>query len=192
MISLELSYKGNRNYLHGTDIFNAVHGYLPGDAFIKCIAFRRLASWQLGLARECPDNEAALVGDVVIRLDNGEEVHWYLVETSEDITNRHSFDEDALVQESTIDGNEIYKERNARYSLIEEVVALNKALCNHIAPLRNAKWLFGQLDLFGPWSDDVARVCLRQKALLGKSLVVCDLYLDGVAVGSIRFVKGET
>jgi len=193
--SLHLQFKGDRTYLQGGDIFNAVselarslhHGY------VSRIAFRRLATHVLVVVDELPESGIDPVADITVssRTDNAAMARWWLVETNEPVQGRHAYAEHLIAQACEVDkqARSLSKLRDVNFTLIEEVVAAHKVLCNTLAE-PGSRWLFAQLLLSAPLDGDVSRIELTNTALLSGKMAASDLKLDGVKVGSIRFMRG--
>ncbi|MCQ4346307.1 hypothetical protein NGA35_02430 [Pseudomonas stutzeri] len=193
---LQLQYKGDRAYLHGSDIFDAVNGLASGlhHGYVSRIAFRRLATHALAVVDELPASGIDPVADITVssRADNAVVAKWWLVETDVPVQGRYAYDEHLIAQACEVDGRArcLAKLRDVNFTLIEEVVAAHKVLCGALATEAGGRWLFAQLLLSTPLEGDVSKIELTNTALLNGKMAASDLRLDGAKVGSIRFMRG--
>ncbi len=194
---LLLSYKGNREYLQGGDIFNALSDLateLAGsaDAFIERITFRRFARLSCNVSTEPPLDPSHIVSQARLRVPGSASVDVWLVETANPVTSRSPFNEAQLLAHASIgpDGRSARLPDRAGYSPIEEVIALTKYLNTAVSPEVNGKWIFGQLDLAEPFATNYRVLEIRMKSLVGGRFSVNEILTDGRSIGSIRFIAG--
>lgn len=194
---LRLSYKGTREYLHGSDIFNAlscvaneVTGHV--DAFVDRLTFRRFARFACELTTEQPANSSMVVGQVRFKLPDSSHLSAWLVETDIAVTDRRPFDEDRLLANARLD----QEQRSARlpdrseYSPIEDVIALTKYLNYAVSPEVDGKWVFGQLDIAEPLTENYQALEIKMKSLIAGRFSANDILIDGHRIGSMRFIVG--
>lgn len=189
---LELKYKGERDYLHGTDIFNETLSWLGNQrAEVTDIdfAFHRLATRQLkavlgplpqGIepAAACAFTSGGVRGKV------------HLVETDQAVTGRHPYREDEIVSALEIDlaGRKAVLRGEVPYSDIELWVAMTKALHYKVFAQLKGKWLFvrARFPEYVRQSPVNART-LVIGASFNDRLTRSEALLDGVKVGEIYF-----
>lgn len=190
---LALKFKGNRAYLHGTDIYHALssvaHEHCGGC--VKRIVFRRAAIRQLDVVDQAPDSPADIVAQADIgAFDGGAVAHkLWLIERDEAVAERYVYPEDEVVAASVVSkaAKRIAKRRNHDFLLIEEIVAMHKSLCNSV--FGSGSWLFSQLDVTKPLVDAAEEIALVNKSCLSGRLVVSEVFLDNSKVATIRFVR---
>lgn len=190
---LALGYKGQRTYLQGGDIFNAINTWASSaygpTAFISRLSFRQIARTACVVTTQAPAGSNVGNGQVMV---SGVEVPFWLVETVEPIQDRYPYDEEAVVAALQVD----VQAREAVLPVvtatpIEEVIAVTKRLNNEVAPLTNGKWLFGQLHLEQPLTRDGRSLRIAMRSLLANRFSVNDIYYDDELIGNIRFVVGQ-
>src|ERR1700742_4916817 len=97
-IALDIPFRGERDYVHSTDLFAALDGlastFLGQDTYLKSLTMRRGAHRQ-AVAQFRPDANA--FGHFVVAAP-GWPVEGWLVEGSAPITRRIAFDEDAIAR----------------------------------------------------------------------------------------------
>ncbi|WP_313290425.1 hypothetical protein [Stutzerimonas nitrititolerans] len=188
---LYFRFKGERNYVQGGDIFDALQVlFSKQDAQVLELSFRGFSSRQMRCLLDNPGTEYKAEG-VVIDL-TGQRLPFWLVETDQPVTERYAFDEDAITSHAQIDGKVISASATAGFSVIEQIIALTKALNYQIAPDINGKWVFGQLRLKQPLPQTAEHFLIQQKTLLAGRFSVQEVTLDGKVIGQIRFITSES
>jgi len=146
---LPLKFKGSRDYLHGSDFFNALTGIseeLTGHAesFIDQLVFRHYARSLCEVTAESPEDTDKLIGQVRYALPaSNSKFGYFLVETDSPISERYPYDE-SLVQDSIdldLEQRSVVLLRSSRYTTIEDVIVLTKCLNYAISPLKEGTWL---------------------------------------------------
>lgn len=197
-VQLEIGYKGSRTYLHGSDIFNALTQVAPtlGDdtsAFVEQLIFRRFARNGCDVTTERPEDAAAIVGQVSFRAPGRDaSVAAWVVETDRAVAERRPFDEAQLLAKAVLDvaaRSDRLPERSI-YTPIEELIALTKQLNYAVCPLDKGQWVFGQLDLSAPLGADYKSMEIRVKTLLTGRFSINEVWVDGRAIGAMRFIVG--
>lgn len=189
---LDLQFKGDREYLHGTDIFNETLTWLISQrGEIKDIdfTFHRLAAHQLKAI--CGSTQENIDPVAICSYTSGagrERV--FLIETDQEVTGRYPYPEDELVSKMEID---ISTRRgvlhgDVAYSDIEVWVAMTKALHYKVFPHLQGKWLFvrGKFPQYVRYSGGGER-SLTIAASFNDKLTRSEALLNGVKVGEIYF-----
>lgn len=154
-VSLRLAYKGDRNYLQGPDIYNAVTRVVsernPNIEFNRIkIVFHKLARNQCkmtfgnySLLEKMPKDINA---EVRFISPNSDIIGW-LVETDEPVIDRIPYPEEDIVKQTSIEGNIITIEGEIQFSPIEILVAMTKRLHMILYPIKTGKWIVTRLEL---------------------------------------------
>lgn len=195
-LPLNLQFKGGRNYLHGSDVYNAVNSLAPvisgrAEAFLKCISFRAFSRNDADLYMEPPGNHMRVVATGEIFAGDNFSGSVWVVESDRRVTQRYPFDEGRIVKASSFASSGITLSGRTGYSPIEEVIAVTKALCYKSFPVSAGKWLFGQLDLKQPFLAEYRHIRVETKSSIGGRFTFNLIYQDDICVGSIRFIVGE-
>src|ERR1051326_6571394 len=99
----DLPFRGNRNYLHSTDLFPALTEFaqkqFSPDAFIENLTIRQAVSHQIRVSLDGPEGS---FGSFRVRHGTSQSKGW-LVETDEPVLSRVPFDEITAIQ-SAISG----------------------------------------------------------------------------------------
>jgi len=195
---LALSYKGSRQYIQGGDIFNALTDSSSeitnqAEVFINRLVFRRYARHACELTTERPENMETVVGQVRFRsLSDGTLIDGWVVEKAIPVSDRQVFDESLLLAAATLDqeGRSASLADRSMYTPIEDVIALTKYLNCSVSPQVRGNWIFGQVDLIEPLSDNYRSLKIQMKSLIVDKFSVNDILLDGRQIGAIRFIVG--
>ncbi|KAF1070183.1 MAG: hypothetical protein GAK45_00878 [Pseudomonas citronellolis] len=193
---LHLQYKGERTYLHGTDIYTAVNELAGSllNGYVSRIAFRKVAQQALIVVDALSEARGEAVADVTVasKADNAVLAKWWLVETETAVAGRYPYEEQLIARACNVDlqGRRLSKSRNTDFSLIEEIVAAHKVLCRALAADADGRWLFAQLQLSAPLEQQVSTIEQINTAMLNGRMAASDLKLDGTKVGTIRFMRG--
>ena len=198
-IYLPLKFKGNRNYLHGSDFFNEISFHadeLTGDvrSYIKRISFRQFADTACVITDKEPTNKDVLIGHVEFQVCNkGASSKFWIIKTDEKEDSRYPYDEDLVLSRATLNMQEHSGKivDMSYYTLIEYVIALTKHLNYAVCPLVSGKWVFGQLDVEKPMQSGCQTLEIRMKNLIPARFSVNDILVDGEKVGIMKFIVSE-
>lgn len=153
---IEFRFKGLRNYIHGTDIFNLMLEVAGADHVLSNVHFAvhdliRAALCTLYFTMD--KNELRTVGNIAARcqLDINNVTHWLAVtpkDTSAKVAvNRYPYDEEQIVPLCQLSHDTISLNSVSPFSFIETVVAMNKHMHLKLFPEADGKWLFTRLEL---------------------------------------------
>lgn len=196
---LTLAYKGERDYLHGSDFFNVLSEAAPeitgaSQAFIDKLVFRRYARQACEFTSKLPSLESSIIGQVRFKsIDNKDHVNGWLAETDRPVNDRRPFDESLVLADTVLD----IEKRTTRlpvrsiHTPIEDIIILTKHLNYSVSPLARGNWLFGQLDLQEPLSDDYQDLEVKMSNLITGKFSVNVILIDGRKIGAIRFIVGQ-
>lgn len=181
---IKFKFKANRNYIHGSDIFNNVSAFLGAEEYIKDISFRKFTNKHCILKSTEKVDEKAICK---IKTNNSSYV---LVETNETADSHYEFDEDGLVNDSLIVENEIKMDFDVKYSIIENIIALTKKLNYYIEPIVDGKWMFGQLKLSQTLPLSLKNIQITSTRRISNKFSENEVNIDGKVYGKILFIVG--
>lgn len=185
-------FKGPRNYIHGTDIFNVFNDFfLQTGGHLFCLTFKHFSKNFLWYSESPPELGDTLVAHGKRADTGGGEYNFWLTESDIPVQERYEFNEDSIIQAATIIDRTIFLEQSAPYSTIEHIIALTKSLNNTLNPILQGKWLFGQLILNMKLPEHFDNIAITLKNVIQNHFSVNAISLDGVHVGQIRFIVGE-
>jgi hypothetical protein len=189
---LRLKFKGERDYLHGTDIYNETLTWLANwNPKIEDIdfAFHRLAKHQLKAMLGMMPQGIEPAG-VCSFTSGGSRKRVFLVETERPITERYPYQENDIVDSMEMDPSSSKGTLHGKtaYSDIEVWVAMAKALHYKAFPQLKGKWLFvrGRFPSYARHTS-VNKRTLVIAASFNEKLTRSEALIDNVKVGEIFF-----
>jgi hypothetical protein len=195
-IPLSFRFKGERNYVHGTDMFTEFTRILSQANDLSLLTrfrmrIRRLvrneSSFVLGpQAEDAPIPESAAAD---IRADfPGKTLVGYLMEGTGPVTGRYPYDEDKVKALCTIADKSITIFDDPHYLPIEVMVAMNKILHYHLFPPKKGRWLFSQLDISRlPDRDEATKFSIEVVHNLNNMFTKSKITVDKNPLGFIYF-----
>jgi len=188
--SLKFCFKGNRTYVHGTDIFNKVTELLKNDIKDEKIdlSFHGIASTNLNLVPEKPKNEKLLKFAIKFIDKNENKNVLYGIENSKSIECKYEFEEEDICKLSNLDlqNQKVTLDNTSSYSFVENSVALNKYLLKSLFPYANGKWYFTRFQL-NEIPESLYPLKLELKANFNFKLTKTEILIDNKSVGFIYF-----
>lgn len=196
--AINFCFKGERDYVHGTDIFNktmqAITNHDQRRQFEQVdMVIRGITHHNMDLYAEesAPADQAA---KVTISLNNGNDrIGLVLLENEELIRCSYAYAEHEIISAAKLDKDTqtIELDHFSGYTLIEKIVALNKGLLHGLYPEAPGKWYFTRIrisafKLFDGQEDDVKlRLALKQN--LQFKLTNTMFYINDHLAGNIYF-----
>lgn len=189
---LELQFKGERNYIQGPDIFDAVLSKLceiSSDEIAKIdFSFHRMAHKAVDMI--CTEHVENLDPVAVCQyVLNGIRRRAYVVESSRDIDGRKPYQESEIVEQMLLNAEKAVCDLQCSpvYSDIEIWVAMTKALHQAALPELKGKWLFvrGKFDRYDPQDKGPRQLVIKSN--FSNKLTRSDALRNGVKVGEIYF-----
>jgi hypothetical protein len=193
---LELPFRGERTYLHGTDLYQAITAALGSalPAGPVSLTFHSLLKNQPDLVCSAESlrhlrEEPAFRGE--LQLGSGAEtVHAALMESARPVERRKACNEDEVAAAAVVDeaARSAVLRAPSIGTAIEQVVFLNKHLHLRLLPHLSTKWLFARLELAAPLpAEPPASLRIELKQVLGNRFTRCDIFRDDRKSGSISF-----
>lgn len=189
---MEFKLKGERNYIHGTDIYNqTITKLMTTEGEIEDIdfSFHRIATHQLKVLLNTPQEGMEPVA-VLTFTSHGSRNKAYLIETENKVEERYPYPEDEIVAQISFDTTrrQCTLSGESTYSDIEVWVAMIKALHSRVFPELKGKWLFvrARFAEFNQRSSATKRSVVIAASFNDK-LTRNETYLNGVKVGEIFF-----
>lgn len=184
-ITLDVPLRGNRNYVHSTDLFAALDDlagrFLAPRAYLKNFTLRRQARRQVAV-QFTPHPDA--FGTFALALPH-QTLEGWLVEGAGAITRRVSFDESAIARQAVVEPGRVFLTAPVKgYSGFEQLIVLFKMLCAQSSP---GAWRFTELDLLRPIADETPLGVSRSQMVLNR-LLDGVLDQDGRPLGRVRMV----
>lgn len=181
---LDLRFRGARDYLHGTDLFNAMVALTNAEKNICLRNYKPMIAPVEALRYDAVD-KADLCALFEADCAGGRET--WAVRESPDLgpPGRFDYDEAAVTADAVFDGNTASLPGGGSYSPIERIVALNKALLEHVLD-GSKNWWFSRIDL-DQVPDAAAPIRLVAHTASSRRLIKSDLQIDGRDAGAVYF-----
>ena len=197
-IPVTFCFKGSRDYVHGTDMFNKIielnKERFNGAEFIDIdMTVRSIARTNMNMfeSQSFNNNPSMPINANFSINSNGNRIDVLLVENGDAINCKYEYNEEELEHAAVVQIEEkiITLSNFSKYTLIEKIVALNKKLLNSLFPNHGGKWYFAkiklrELNLNTPVS---ATIKLVFKKNLDFKLTDTIIYVEGEQVGNIYF-----
>lgn len=185
---LEFVLKGNRNYVQGTSLFNALvnaachNGHMQGQ--INVTFKRMLHNPVCVLEQRAPKQSDAVISRITGL--NGESLTLCINEANEiAVSVREEFDESAICRGAIVGSKYIVQHNPHHADKIELLVSLCKKM--HQECLDDVKkWVFSRYDGLFP-IPEATKVELRIVKQVGMRLTCSDVLIDEEKIGEIYF-----
>lgn len=193
---VEISFKGNRPYLRGGDLYTALMETLPraknrdagGPVNMK---FSRLPKHQvlivLAEKEDIPPVPANLVASFSAMVNGVRHLGWF-VESDRPVKCREDFDEQEIMRVSEIQGESIAISGGGNLAAVDVVVSITKRLHDHIYPDEEKSWILTALDIHRPLQPhDTDGIIVVLERSLGRRLTKSRIVAGGKELGHIFF-----
>ena len=190
---IEFQFKGKRNYIHGTDMFNAMVTSYPGSGMnsirFTVHDFVRTPLCRLYLSES--KDELNTVPDIRARSQFEAEgiTHWLaLTQGNGDPTTggRYAYDEEQIISACRMDEESIVLVEQSSFTFIETIVSMNKHMHEQLFPDVTGKWIFTRIDL-DTRCEDREKLALRFRHNMNYRLTKSDILVNDKKVGDIYF-----
>ena len=192
---LKFKFRGNRNYIHGPDIYRALSSLVPDE--VKANA----ASVQLSCNSMMNQNAIATlewskegVADSIFTVKSKyNEVTpfvLYISAVEEDPEGRIPYDEDKATDGWVFSEEECSAELidpNPEYTVLQTIVAINKSFLSQLNGNPQGKWIFARIKGNGFFPTTCKSIRLLSKPTRSLRLVRSKIEIDGEPFGEIYF-----
>lgn len=196
VIDIPFKYKGHRNYISGTDIYNSVLKTVRGlfgvyPSRLNGNFHRILRNNGKCIIQKDIDQINRDQAYAVFSLRIGEETFYASVyDDGTGITDSYDYDEKKVLEGAIIDEAIIRMVAKRRYSYIEEIVAMTKNLHLSFYPSVTGKWLFTKIrieDFLDPSLFWGHVLLIKSEKNFHNRLTQCSISLDDKRLGIIYF-----
>jgi hypothetical protein len=195
---LNFKFKGDRKYVHGTDIFNYlleefstienIHNYSNLNLSIKKQIYNQCT---LHIYKDLEDSFINKIKDASATLSlnlNSTKIYSYIEQTNEPIGNNYVYNEEEIINSTKIHIDSTFLIENNKFTNIENIVAMNKVLVSSKFKSEHQKWFFSKLELNKPiinLENNKFRIHLI-KILAGKH-AKSSIFYENNLIGNIFF-----
>jgi len=184
--NLNFCFKGQRNYVHGTDIIAQLITHLSNYELTALdVKFNGIVSTNLALI--IGHKSAAAKVKLRCKLDQVP-TEIQLVENGEIIQCRYEYDESQIIQHTQLDlaQQQISLQAITGFTICENFVAMNKYLFQHLFPEAQGKWYFTRLEQTHVIQND-ALITVKLVKNFNFRLTKSNILLNGAIIGSVYF-----
>ncbi|EGK8095013.1 hypothetical protein IO388_000298 [Campylobacter lari] len=188
---LEFNFKENRNYIHGTDIYNAILSSCK-DGIVSNfeISFHNIAYNNLILTDTKPSDLKDL--RFICHFTAKDSTIHYLYGIDNPLSKpklSKPYPEEDITKKATVNHDEksIILDSTSNFTYIEEIVALNKHLLNNIFPQAKGKWYFSKLQLQNIPLEKKYPIKLIFKSNFNFLIIKSEIYFNNRFLGFIYF-----
>lgn len=186
MTPINLPLLNGRKYIHGTTMFGLLLNNPTGYTDIQADFFRPTLN-QVMVSDERPLTLSSVIAEFSWHVDN-QCIRKWILDSGIRSTSIETFDESELLSGSVICDGSIWQSCGQdRFSLIQRIVALNKALLCHIFGITEFWFVRIKLVHYKPQSSLIKLTMGRR---IGQAVFDTTIFDDGNdEVGKIRFVR---
>ena len=199
-VELNFSFKGDRDYIQGTDMYTKIHKILvveEGFTLVKLRFTGLLRSnaklvWNTGGDMPVGDPIHCATGEFIEH--NGRTRTFAVIPIPQSsIHHRYSYHEENIISKVVLEDRSALIDELTEFSLIEELVASIKYLSNVITPPKSGKWLFAGIQQRGsmPLSRHEGQTLkVIQRQIVANRFSRNEALLDGKVLSTIEFSVG--
>ena len=191
-IHLDLSYKGDRHYVQGADIWRATELALSKNfsgAVLTNLCFRESATGQVSIQQQPCDRS---FGEVSIQSQDGRRQKLVLVDNGVPLETRRPYDESLIVELMSFSDGVGVLIGSSPYPLEDTVVSMIKAVCYEGGAPAIGKWLFARIskELAAPKAVPSVGLRVEQVQQIKGRFARFHVYSEGRHSSSIDFCAG--
>jgi len=191
---LNLSFKGNRDYLHGTDMYNSIveiaarqNTPIAGHRLAIHAFARSQCELTMFASGEPLATPAHLVADFSFDTAPGR-VTGFLSETGAEVKIRYPYEEERIDALCKTSGGQIRIGGDSGYSPIEVIVTMTKHLHNSALTQPSGKWVFTKLELSRALrADDAKQTAIVLLHNFNNRLTKSQILSGDEAIGHVYF-----
>ena len=199
---LQFQFKGNRNYVQGTDIYSKINKVVSEDEGSYLARLRFIDLLKSNAMFSCAVDEDSqntsevypcAIGEICLKTGHAK-LFKVVPDTNSRISGRSEYPEHQITSKLIIDRKVACLTDLTGFSLIEEAVASIKHLSNIIVPPKSGKWLFAgiQLNELMPVSRNYGQALkVAQRQIVANRFSRNDVYLGDKVLATIEFSVGE-
>ena len=191
-IHLKLSYKGDRHYVQGADIWRATEFALREKlcgAVLTNLCFRESATGQVSILQEPREGS---FGELSVQDQNGRRQDFKLIDSGVPLESRRAFDESLIVGLMTFSDGVGSLKGPSPYPLEDTVISMIKAVCYEDGAPAIGKWLFARISKEPEMSAVMSSIDLRVERMqqIKGRFARFRVYSEGRHFSNIDFCAG--
>ena len=193
--AIEFQYKGERDYIHGTDMFNRmIVAPTATGATISNIRFTVHDFVHNAVCQLYSSTDKQVLQEIQnirarCQFKVADSNHWLaLTELPGEsaASGRYAYDEDRVIGLCRRDGESLSLTQQSPFTFIETIVAMNKHLHQLLFPELPGKWIFTRIDL-DAYCDIRESLTLQLKHNMSNRLTKSAILVNQQQVGELYF-----
>ena len=185
MKELSFNLKGQRKYIQGPDIYNAIADFYENMKLYE-LSFHQMMTHNIILCENLPNENLYFIAKYKNQID--EKILFGVKNESSVPLKSIPYPEENIISKSKIDFSkqEITLFNSSGFSFMEEIITLNKHLLLNITNNKKGKWYFAKLML----NDDfkvLYPLSMRFKMLFNNMLAKSEICINGKIAGAVLF-----
>jgi IS1 family transposase len=195
---LTFCFKGNRTYVHGTDICSALNDYIAGhigtdgvrnfDILFHKIIRKNL---KLDVVKNADVTQKEHAAAIATFMKNDDRYVLLLSESDPEITCRTEYPEELITNACTVnaEGKNIALVKPLDFTIFEILIPMTKALHNSLFPDAKGKWFFTRLQTgrLLATKEQYKTIALKHLHNFKYKLTKNEITIDRETVGNIFF-----
>ncbi len=196
VFELSFIFKGDRNYVQGTNIYTELIKLFRKENLgeIKSIRFNKLLKTNAFLeiySKNDTINKSEAYAEGNFTDINGDRCCFSISPNLDsEIDDRSDFDEDLIFSQIFVNEKSAFLKKLTGFTFIEEIIAITKYLNNTLCPVKSGKWVFTKLVSFEslPKERNVGNeIKIFQKQLIAKRFSKNQVYLGPNLIALLEF-----
>lgn len=193
-VSLSLSYKGERHYVQGADIWREAAREISNwrdGSFVEHICFRTIATGQVMIQ---PPGEQERFGDLLVRHADGTCDEFHLVDSEVPLQSRRPYDERLVTDLMDFERGAGVLTGRAPFPIEDTLISMIKAVCYRDGAPAAGSWLFVRMKSHSgiPESSTVAELRVEQVQQIKGRFAKFRALADDRQIADIDFCAGNT
>lgn len=194
-ISVTYTFKGQRNYFQGGDMYNVICEAASKESAVQLSTPFRLVVHKftdkhcdmlLSEPGETINKPDHTVAEFTFASERGRVSGW-LVESEKNVENRIPYDEAKIERLCSRNGNVTVIDGDSGFTPVEVAISMTKQLHYALYPVKG-KWIFTKIDMNRLFvQEDSTRLKVELKHNLNNRLTKSTISVDGINIGNIYF-----
>lgn len=181
-----ICFKGDREYIQGGDIYDAINEYLDDNLkgfFISKLTFNKKIDTSFSISK----SQENKFGSVQLTDSNNKIFNFFLNQTSDLIQFRREYFEDLINTKAKIYGKTVKVKYVEDFTTIEHIICINKFLNISIYPNDIRKWIFVRAIFNNVLPKRFCKLSLNIEKTINSSFTICSVNIDNTNIGTVQF-----
>ena len=190
-IALDTPFRGNRNYIHSTSIYNQlqvhINEFVGKNAWIRQLKLNQFFDTQCYATTNLDENDQQ-VGNFSVQIIDSIIQGFIVADPSIAISSREEFDEGYICSKATMLDEGVENEWQVKVPFIDQCVSLTKYFHNELYPLESKKWIYTRLTMQEDTTHlNPKKITIKLNRKLGNRITQSSIFFDEEKCGVIEF-----